>query len=246
MANATATYTWGFIGPQQTREEGSRERPQPLLPPEVKEVQVGLGISDYTVEGVDTAIVRYPSLVDELIKQGAQVTVIGGVPVCSQLGRARVLKLTDEAQQRTGVAADSTNEAIIAALQFLGAKRIAIASRWADQLNQAMIDYFAQAGITAASVTSEGQWARQANAMSLEGGIVLAIRLGREALRRAGGADAILLPGGAWRSLAAVPILEDDFDLPVVTNELARAWRIIHAGFAPPVEGWGRLLAHPR
>jgi arylmalonate decarboxylase len=245
VAEVEPKYTWGFIGPQGTREEGSRERPQALLPPEVKEVHVGLGISDYTREGVDEAIVRYPSLVDELIRQGAQVTVIGGVPICSQLGRPRVLKLTDQAEQRTGVAADSTNEAIIAALEFLGAKKIAIASRWADQLNQAMVDYFALAGIAAASVTSEGQWASQANAMSLEYGIVLAIRLGREAVKRAGGADAVLLPGGSWRSLAAVPILEEDLKIPVVTNDLARSWRIIHAGIAPPIEGWGRLLAHP-
>jgi maleate cis-trans isomerase len=246
MAETQTTYTWGFIGPGRGSDDGGgRERPVKLLPDSVKTVNVGLGIEDYTVEGVDAAIVRYPQCVDDLIKKGAQVTVIGGVPICSQLGRSRVLKLTEEAEKRTGVQADSTNEAIIAALERLGARRIAIASRWADQLNQAMTDYFAQAGMEAASLTTEGQWLQQANAMSLEGGIVLAIRLGREAMRKAGNADAILLPGGAWRSLAAVPILEDEFDIPVVTNELARTWRIIKAGYAPPVQGWGRLLANP-
>ena len=57
-------------------------------------------------------------------------------------------------------------------------------------------------------------------------------------------ADGLLLPGGAWRSLAAVPILEQDFGKPVVTNPIAAVWRLIAAGKAPPVEGWGRLLTN--
>ena len=243
MADGSPSYTWGFIGPGVGGEDEERGRWQKLLPPNVKQVNVGLGISDYTVDGVDDAIVRYDDCVDALIAKGAQRVVLGGVPICSQLGRARVLKLSQESQKRTGVLADSTNEAIIAAFQRLGVERVAIASRWAGQLNKAMVDYFAEAGITTAAVTSEGQWAAQGSAMSIEEGIVMAIRLGREAKQQAGDADGILLPGGAWRSLTAIPILEEEFAIPVVTNNNARAWRIIDAGFAPPREGWGRLLA---
>jgi len=246
MEKVRATYTWGFIGPGAGGEDNEQGRWQRLLPPDVRQVNVGLGISDYTVEGVDEAIVRYPDCVDRLIEKGAQRVVLGGVPICSQLGRARVLQLSKEAEQRTGVLADSTNEAIIAAFERLGVKRVAIASRWADQLNKAMVDYFAEAGIATGSVTSEGQWAAQGSAMSIEEGIVMSIRLGREAKRQAGDADAILLPGGAWRSLTAIPILEDEFGIPVVTNNNARAWRIIDAGMAPPLKGWGRLLANAR
>jgi maleate cis-trans isomerase len=71
----------------------------------------------------------------------------------------------------------------------------------------------------------------------------MSIRLGREAKRMAGNPDALLLPGGSWRSLTAVPILEEEFGIPVVTNNNARAWRIVEAGLAPPLEGWGRLMA---
>jgi maleate cis-trans isomerase len=62
-------------------------------------------------------------------------------------------------------------------------------------------------------------------------------------MRQAPHAEALLLPGGAWRSLAAVPILEEDFGVPVITNPIAEVWRFIAAGMAPPVHGWGRLLA---
>jgi hypothetical protein len=34
--------------------------------------------------------------------------------------------------------------------------------------------------------------------------------------------------------------------VPVVTNPIAQVWRLIVAGVAPPVTGWGRLLAAQR
>jgi maleate cis-trans isomerase len=232
-----------MIGPGAGGEEIEQGRWQRLLPADIKQVNVGLGISDYTVDGVDDAIVRYNDCFDKLVAKGAQRVVLGGVPICSQLGRTRVEKISKEAEDRTGVLADSTNEAIIGAFHRLGVQRVAIASRWAAQLNEAMVGYFAEAGITTAAVTSVGQWAADGAAMSIEEGIVMSIRLGREAKRMAGNPDALLLPGGSWRSLTAVPILEEEFGIPVVTNNNARAWRIVEAGLAPPLEGWGRLMA---
>jgi arylmalonate decarboxylase len=121
--------------------------------------------------------------------------------------------------------------------------RVAIASRWSDQLNNALVAYLKHAGVEALTITSAGQWAQQAFSMSIEEGIRLAFQLSREAMRRAPTAEALLLPGGAWRSLAAIPILEEDFGIPVVTNPIAEVWRLIAGGIAPPVKGWGRLLA---
>lgn len=237
-------YIWGFVGPVAGSSEGRLEdRPQPLLPPNVVEITSGLGISDYTLEGVDEAIGRYWDCVDRLKAQGAQRIVLGGVPISSQLGRPRVQKLIEETQTRAGLPADSTNEAIIAALDFLGIDEIAIASRWAAQLNEAMSNYLGLAGIRIGAVTSEGQWASEAFSMSIERGFVLAMRLGREAMKQSPRARALLLPGGTWRSLAAVPLLEEEFGVPVLTNGVVTAWRFINEGLAPPVEGWGRLLA---
>ena len=81
--------------------------------------------------------------------------------------------------------------------------------------------------------------------MSFEMGVRLAFELGREAMRKAPQAEALFLPGGAWRPLPAVPILEEDYGKPVFTNGNTRAWRIIHDGLAPAVSGWGKLLATP-
>jgi len=219
-------------------------QPQPLLPPAVVRVSSSIEIADYTADGVNEAIRdRYWPCVDDLISKGAQSITLAGFPIASQLGRPRVLKLQQETATRTGVIADSQAEATVAALQHLGVQRIAIASRWSNELNELLVAYLNHADIEVLAITSVGQWAQQAFSMSIEEGVKLAFQLGREAMRKAPAAEALLLAGGAWRSLAAVPILEEDFGIPVITNPIAPVWRLIAAGIAPPVAGWGRLLA---
>jgi maleate cis-trans isomerase len=221
-------------------------QPEPLLPPDVKRISCSIEISDYTAEGVDEAIrARYWKCVDELVKQGANSITLAGLPISSQLGRPRALELLQETTKRTGVTADSHAEATIDAMRHMGMRRIAVASRWSETLNAKLTTYLTSAGFEVLTVTSVGQWARQAFSMSIEEGVKLAFQLGREAMRKAPAADGLLLPGGAWRSLAAVPILEEDFGKPVVTNPIAQVWRLISKGIAPPVKGWGRLLATP-
>ncbi len=107
------------------------------------------------------------------------------------------------------------------------------------------IQYFDHAGIEVLTITSRGQWAQQSFGMSIDMGVRMAFELGREAMRQASQAEALFLPGGAWRPLPAVPILEEDYGKPVFTNGNTRAWRLIHDGIAPPVQGWGRLLMTP-
>lgn len=247
MTNATDTikprYIFGRVAPVGTARH-PMSQPQPLLPDDVKKISSSIEVRDYTPDGVDEAIrERYWGCVDELAKQGANVISLAGFPIASQLGRRRVLDLIAETERRTGVEADAQAEASIAALRHFGARRIAVASRWSEELNAKLVAYLADAEIDVLSITSVGQWAKQAFSMSIEEGVKLAFQLSREAMKKAPKAEVLLLPGGAWRSLAAVPILEDDFGIPVVTNPIAEVWQLIDAGIAPPVKGWGRLLA---
>ena len=60
MTQAKQGYCWGLINP--AGGEGEREKTEELLPPEVTTVVNGLGISDYTQDGVNEAMARYDSL----------------------------------------------------------------------------------------------------------------------------------------------------------------------------------------
>lgn len=237
-------YRWGRIYPRGVGDAESPRR-QRLVPPDIAMVGVGLGLPEYTKEGVEEAIQRYWSCVDALVEQKADSIELEGLPISAQLGRKRCLELIEETRQKKGVAADTAGEAVAAAIHHLGVRTITIGSRWADELNRALTRYMEDAGIRVLHCTSAGQWAADAAAMSIEEGIKLSVQLGREAIRKAPEAEGVLLPGGAWMSLPAVPILEEECGKPLFTNEICRTWRLIHAGVAPPVEGWGRLLATP-
>jgi arylmalonate decarboxylase len=242
---AKVRYTAGRIAPLGDARH-PMSQPEPLLPPDIRRISSSIEITDYTLDGVNEAIgARYWTCVDDLVKRGANSVSLAGFPIASQLGRPRVLELIEETARKTGVTADAQAEATIAAMRHLGVRRVAVASRWSEELNRKLLAYLTHAEIEVLSMTSVGQWAKQAFSMSIEEGIRLAFQLSREAMRKAPDAQALLMPGGAWRSLAAVPILEEDFGIPVITNPIAEVWRLINAGIAPPVKGWGRLLATP-
>ena len=244
-ASNQVTYKWGVINPAVQREDPRTLGYEPILPPSIAILNTPLGIADYTVDAIDEAMVRYDDCVRTLVGQGAQSVSLTGIPISVQLGRKRVLDLMEHTERDLGVPGDAAMEAAVDAMKHLNVSHIAVGSRWPDEINQAVESYLNEVGIEAKAFTTRGQWHADASAMSLEMGIRIAFELGREAMRKAPDADGLLLPGGAWRPLAVIPSLEEDFGVPVFTNDTTRAWRFIHDGLAPPLQGWGKLLATP-
>jgi maleate isomerase len=182
--------------------------------------------------------------VEALVAEKVECIVLGGAPISAQLGRARVRQLLSEVQERFGIPAYAPLEAMTAALDRLGLKKVAIASRWADEVNDALASYLAQAGLEVLTTTSRGQWASEAHVMDLEQGMDMALEVAREAARTAPEAEAILAPGGATLTLHVIPAIEQEFGKTVITNLSAEVWcGLVRTGVIPPLQGWGRLLA---
>lgn len=252
MEQAHAQYKIGLIGPRDKEFRLSREEnPNPnlryerLVPPYIVYFHTGLELRDYTPAGVEEGIGRYWACVNEVMEQKVDRVGWGGFPISSQLGRPRCLQLIEETRQRTGLPAGSDAEAVVAAMKHLGIGRVAVASRWADPLNERVVQYLNHAGIEVLTITTEGQMGAQAFAMSLDMGIKLVFQLSRQAMKKAPVAQGLFIPGGTWHTLGGVPILEEDFGIPVITNRIATIWELIHDGIMPPVKGWGRLLETP-
>jgi len=217
-----------------------------LVPLDVMESSVALGIKDYTVEGVEEAMGNFWNCVNTLAAEKVDVIILGGVPISSQLGRPRVRALLEEVKAKTGIIGASCLESIIDSLRHLGATKITIGSRWADQLNEAMVRYLTEAGIEVLHCTKRGQWAGEAFGMSFEEGLRMAVDVAREAAQAAPEADAVLLPGGAAMSIHAVVAVEEEFGKPALTNLTAHVSKyMVRPGVIEPVRGWGKLLATP-
>jgi arylmalonate decarboxylase len=218
-----------------------------LLPLDFMEVATGLGLENYTEEGVEKAIKNYWICVERLAKEKVDHIVLSGAPISAVLTRPRVLELFKQTKERFGIPVDAPLEALIAALKHLGLTKLAVGSRWADKVNNAIVQYLKEGGITVLGITKRNQWAADAFAMTLEEGLKTALEVGREAALTWPEAEGISVPGGAAMALHVIPAIEEEFGKPAFTNMSAEVWyELIRPGIIPPVQGWGKLLAGER
>ena len=172
---------------------------------------------------------------------------ISGVPIAATLGRARTLALLEEATARTGVPFDTDMEAHIRAFKHLGVSRIALGTRWLEPLNQAVIRYLGEAGIEVVASYAHCRDFEQSKLAIAADDHLLALEIGRKLLTEAPSAQALMMPGGLWFAIYAVPMLEAEFGKPVTMNISATTWAALHAAGdrlqRRPDPRWGMLLA---
>ncbi len=216
-----------------------------LVPLDVMQINVGLGVKDYSAESVEAAMGSFWECVTRLASEEVGSIMLSGAPVSAALGRAKARQLMEQVLERTSIPFDTTIEAIIRAVHFLGARRIALASRFPADVNALLAAYLGEADIEVVGSTSREISLGQAGGMSLAEGMQITLEVGREAARLAPSAEAILVPGGAALSLHAIPALESEFSKPVLTNLSAEVWStLMRPNIIPGVENWGKLLAN--
>ena len=116
-----------------------------------------------------------------------------------------------------------------------------------EAVNAALTRYLGDAGIEVLACRSRGRSLEQNKHASAAEDHLLALELGRAALQAAPQAQALLMPGGLWHAMHAVPILEQELGRPVLLNILSTTWAALHAAAArvPAANGprWGKLLS---
>ena len=239
-------FRYGVIQPRahEDVQRGRSYQLYRLLPLDFIEISTGLGLENYTKEGVEKAVNNYWTCVERLAKEKVDHIIFSGAPISGMLTRPRVVELLSETKKRTGIPADAPLEALIAAMKHLRLTKLAIGSRWADPVNDAIIRYLEEGGLKVLGTTKRNQWASDSFAMTLEQGLQMALEVGREAARTWPEAEGISVPGGAAMSLHVIPAIEEEFGKPAFTNMSAEVWNdLIRPGIIPPVQGWGKLLA---
>ena len=209
-------------------------------------VTTGLNLKDYSLAAVENELPMLWDRLGLLASKNVDRLSLSGVPVASVLGRSRMRALLAEGQSRTGLVFDTDLEAHIAAMQHFGAARIALATRWPDAVNAALRQYLGEAGIEVVASRSQPRSLQQNKVASPADDHQLALDLGREALRAAPNAQALLLPGGLWFAIHAAPVLEAEFGVPVLLNILSTTWAALRAAGTRmqvrPDARWGMVL----
>lgn len=210
-------------------------------------VTTGLNLKEYSLAAVESELPVLWERFDLLAKKKVDRIALSGVPVASALGRRRMLEILAEARSRTGLPCDTDLEAHIATLQHFGATRIALATRWPEAVNAALTRYLGEAGIAVVACRAVPRTLAQNKGSIAAEDHELALTLGRQVLRESPDAQALLLPGGLWFAIHAVPVLEAEFGKPVLLNILSTTWAALHAAGprmqVRPDARWGKVLA---
>ena len=141
--------------------------------------------------------------------------------------------------ERTGIPTVTTSQAIVDALQRLGAERVAVASPYEAWLNERLRAYLEGAGFAVVGIAGFGT--QEHARCSLEETCRLAEGVATD------DAEALLISCTNFRTLEIIDHLEAALSRPVVTSNQASLWRLLAlAGIDDAVPGAGRLLAQPR
>src|SRR5688500_15841687 len=124
-------------------------------------VTTGLDLRDYTLAAVEKELPALWRAFDLLAKKKVDRLSLSGVPVASVLGRKKMREILAEGEKRTGLACDTDLEAHIAALQHLGASKVALATRCPEPVNAALTRYLADAGLEALACASRARTRHQ-------------------------------------------------------------------------------------
>ncbi len=206
-----------------------------------------LNFQGHSLEAVEAVLPTFWERAELLAKKKVDRIALSGVPVASFLGRKRMQALLAEARDRTGLPCDTDLEAHIAALKHLGAGKIALATRWGDATVSRLTAYLAEEGIEVVGARAHVMSFAENKDSTPEGDHELALKLGREVLRAHPDAQALLMPGGLWHAIHAVPILEAEFGKPVLLNIISTTWAALNSARdrirQRPDPRWSKLLA---
>ena len=214
-----------------------------VCPPDMLLIAYPINLGAFSPEGVDAALASFWPAFDFLAGRKVDRIVQGGIPVSAIAGRKRILGFIEEAARRSSITTSADFEESIEGFKLLGCRKIAMAAKWDDMLMGRVADYLRDAGLEPMGWASEAHTASQVMEVCPKDGIDLAIALGRKAFKENPKADALLLGGGAWISLAAIPVLEQEFGRPVITNPSATYWAAMkQLGRSSPLHGAGTLI----
>ncbi len=214
-----------------------------LVPSGVMLVMVPLGLQQFTAEDVERVFKPIDQRLDMLMERGVEIVLQAGVPLPILIGSEALTRLLDHIKRKTGIPATSTVLSVVAAAKRLGLKKIAVANKWNDQMNQSLAEFFGGDGIEMVGSNTQSMVPSEFVTMKSADSIQLAYDLGRGALERYPDAEGIYIGGGSWMTLPVIGQLEREFGKPVITNQVASVWQLLSLlDVWKPIRGYGRLL----
>jgi arylmalonate decarboxylase len=212
----------------------------PKMYPNVTFIPKGVGVRALTPEGYDAAWDGILPAAKELAKKGVDAIMVIGTSLTFYRGYAAHQKLLEELRRETGLPVSTMTEAVVDGLRSVGAKRIAVATAYADEVNRRLADFLRASGFEVLSLEAFGLTGFGDAEKQSEQDI---IRLSGTAIDKAKTAEAVLISCGGLMTLNCAAPIEKRHGVPVVSSTQAAFWKAMRlAGDSGYMAGHGRML----
>jgi arylmalonate decarboxylase len=206
----------------------------------------GIGLKSLSAAGYDEAIGRIGPAALLLKAQGVQAIMVIGTSLTFYRGAAFSRTLTDELSQATGLPAATMSGALIDGLKELAARRVAVVTAYASEVNDMLAGFLRESGYDVASLRTVRVANRVGEAVRISERDILDASVA--AFDDAGQADGLLIVCGGLRTLDITPVIETRCGVPVVSSMPAALRKAVQlAGIRANLPaGYGRLLSGDR
>jgi arylmalonate decarboxylase len=201
---------------------------------------IGLGLQTMTPAGYDSVIDKIVPAAVELKKRGATAIDLLGTSLTFYRGAAFNEKLLGDIRNATGLKATSMSTAVVDGLRAVGAKRVAAATAYNEEVNRRLNTFLGESGFEVVAMKGLGL-----EAIGDPGKVTQDTlqKFSADVFKQASKADALLVSCGGLRTLEILAPLEKETRVPVVSSLPHALWSGMRLlGLRVKAPGYGRLL----
>jgi arylmalonate decarboxylase len=229
----------GLIFPPVNR--GIPEEGLAMYGNQLRYVVTGLGVESMTPASFDSVLERIPAAAEKLAADGAQAIELTGTSLTFYRGEAFNQQLQEVVTRTSGLPATTMSSGVVEALKAVGAKRVAVATAYNDEVNRRLHVFLLEHAIEPLVVTGLGIEAMTDISRISQQQLV---DFGSQVHASAPEADALLLSCGGFRTLEVISSLEALIGVPTISSMPHGLWagaRLVGLSGAAP--SYGRLLS---
>lgn len=217
------------------------------VPPELTElyredfdfVPANANVKSLSVKGYSDSLEVLPTVVDELVAEEVEGISIMGTSLTFFKGRKYNEQIEADLKEQTQLPVITMTTSVVQALNALGAKTVAIATPYSNEVTSLLIQTLKEYEIAVETTYNIETPMSEVPSMST----AEIVALGLNAVKDAKNADCLLISCGGLRTLPATSELESNIQLPVVSSAVAGAWATARMmGCMKRFVGKGKLL----
>jgi arylmalonate decarboxylase len=208
--------------------------------PDVRFVARGVGVRSLTPTGYDSAWEGILPAAEHLAEQNVDAIMVIGTSLTFYRGSEAHAKLMEQLRAVTGLPVSTMSQAVVDGLKSFGARRIVVATAYADDVNDRLKAFLIAHGFDVLVLEGFGLFGFGEPGKKSEADIVA---LGSKVCTAAPAAEGLLISCGGLRTLGVAKPLEARHGIPVVSSTQAAFWAALRlVGESGHLAGRGRLL----